>query len=449
MPKFYQFPEGFLWGVATSSYQIEGAWNEDGKGPSIWDVFSHTQGKIADGSTGDVACDHYHRWREDVALMKELGIKAYRFSVSWPRVLPQGRGPVNSKGLDFYDRLVDELLKNGIEPFLTLYHWDLPQALQDFGGWVNRDIAKWFADYAAVVARRLGDRVRWWATHNEPWVVAWIGHGWGEHAPGLRNPRCALQVAHHLLLSHGLAVEVLRDATGGAARIGIVLNLTSVHPASDTAEDHAAAHRADGFSNRWFLDPLFWGSYPKDLWEGFGPMVPEVHPGDMACISRRLDFLGVNYYTRAVVAHDAQGGPLQVKSVRPEKSAYTEMGWEIYPQGLYELLIRLHRDYKPATIIITENGAAFADVVSADGRVHDQPRIDYLRDHLVQAHRAIREGVPLEGYFVWSLMDNFEWAHGYTKRFGLVYVDFSTQRRIPKDSALWYRDVIAANGLTV
>jgi len=447
VPTEAKFPQGFLWGAATSAYQIEGAWNEDGKGPSIWDTFSHMPGKIRDGSNGDVACDHYHRWREDVALMKELGLKAYRFSVSWPRVLPQGRGPINPKGLDFYDRLVDALLAAGIEPFLTLYHWDLPQALQDLGGWANRDVAYYFADYAAVLVRRLGDRVRWWATHNEPWVVAWLGHGLGEHAPGLRNLKVALQVAHNLLLSHGLAADVLRDG-GKDARVGIILNLSPIHPASAKPEDVQAAQQVDGFYNRWFLDPLFRGSYPADVWALFAPqgLLPHVTPGDMARMARRVDFLGINYYTRAVVAHDPEA-EFGVRYVHVEGSTYTEMGWEVYPQGLYELLVRLHREYKIPALLVTENGAAFPDALTPEGRVHDANRKDYLRAHFLAAHRALQEGVPLLGYFVWSLLDNFEWAYGYTKRFGLIYVDFPTQRRILKDSALWYRQVIAENAV--
>lgn len=442
-----RFPDGFLWGVATSSYQIEGAWNEDGKGMSIWDTFTHTPGKIVDGSTGDVACDHYHRWQEDITIMKELGIKGYRFSVSWPRVFPRGKGPVNQKGLDFYERLVDRLLETGIIPFITLYHWDLPQELQDIGGWANRDVAYYFAEYAAVLAHRLGDRVNYWATHNEPWVVTWLGYGWGRHAPGICNAKVALQVAHHLLLSHGLAVEVLRDQSRTSTQVGIVLNLSPIHPASNKLEDNAAAQRADGAHNRWFLDPLFTGSYPADMWELFGTLVPEVKPGDMAVISRRLDFLGVNYYTRAVVQHDPQGDILQLQNVRVETSEHTEMGWEVYPPGLYELLMRLHRDYKVPALFVTENGAAFEDKVTPEGKIHDERRLNYLREHLLQAHRAIQEGVPLKGYFVWSLLDNFEWGYGYTKRFGLVYVDYSTQRRIIKDSGWWYCRCIAENGV--
>ncbi len=441
-----KFPEGFAWGVATSAYQIEGGWNEDGKGPSIWDTFSHTAGKIADGTTGDVACDHYHRWREDIALMKELGVKAYRFSIAWARVLPEGRGSVNPKGLDFYDRLVDGLKGAGIEPFVTLYHWDLPQGLQDIGGWARRDVAYYFADYCGVVANRLGDRVRFWMTHNEPWVVAWIGHGWGHHAPGLTSRSLALQVSHHLLLSHGLAVPILKEA-GKESRVGIVLNLSPVYPATDTERDGQAAVRQDGFLNRWYLDPVFVGSYPKDMWDLYGSLVPDVKPGDLSIISRKIDFLGVNYYSRSVVENDPGEGLVRARGVAVEGAEYTEMGWEVYPEGLYDLLVRLHNDYRVGEIYITENGAAYDDRVSDDGTVKDEKRVRFLRDHFFQAHRALEAGVPLKGYFVWSLMDNFEWGYGYSKRFGIVYVDFFTQKRIVKETGVWYRKVIEENGL--
>ncbi|MGB9877293.1 MAG: GH1 family beta-glucosidase [bacterium] len=442
------FPPQFFWGTATASYQIEGGWNEDGKGESIWDVFSHTQGKIRDGSTGDVACDHYHRWKEDVALMKEIGCNAYRFSISWPRVFPKGKGKVNPAGLSFYDRLVDALLNANITPFITLYHWDLPQALQDEGGWANRDTAYYFAEYASVVGHKLGDRVKHWITHNEPWVVAWIGYGWGEHAPGLRNEKVAIQVAHHLLLSHGLAVGILKDIIPDS-EVGITLNLSPIHPASDREEDKLAASRQDGFLNRWFLDPVFRGHYPPDILELFGANAPKVIPGDMALISRKVDFLGINYYSRGIVKFNPNALPLQVEGVAPEKAEFTEMGWEIYPPGIYEIIMRVQRDYKPDKLYITENGAAFADEVAPDGGVHDEKRIEYLREHFIQAHRAIQDGARLCGYFVWSLMDNFEWAHGFTKRFGIVYTDYATQKRIKKDSALWYKKVIEENGLSL
>jgi beta-glucosidase len=448
MAKKLTFPPQFYWGTATASYQIEGGWNEDGKGESIWDTFSHTQGKIRDGSTGDVACDHYHRWKEDVALMKEIGCNAYRFSISWPRVIPKGKGKVNPLGLSFYDRLVDALLEANITPFITLYHWDLPQALQDEGGWADRDTAYYFAEYASVVAHKLGDRVKHWITHNEPWVVSWIGYGWGEHAPGIRNEKVAIQVSHHLLLSHGLAVEVLKDISPDS-EVGITLNLSPIHPASDSEEDKLAAWRQDGFLNRWFLDPIFRGHYPPDILELYSANAPKVLPGDMAIISRRIDFLGINYYSRGIVRFNPKAGPLQAEGVAPEGAEFTEMGWEIYPPGIYEIIMRVWKDYQPKKIYITENGAAFADEIAPDGGVHDQKRIDYLREHFIQAHKAIEEGANLCGYFIWSLMDNFEWAHGFTKRFGIVYTDYPTQRRIMKDSALWYKKVIEKNGLEI
>lgn len=447
MSDVLRFPEGFVWGAATAAYQIEGAWDEDGKGPSIWDVFCRVPGAIQNGDTGEVACDHYHRWRGDVALMRELGLQAYRFSISWPRVLPEGRGKVNRLGLDFYDRLTDALLAAGIQPFVTLYHWDLPQALQEMGGWPSRDTARYFADFADVVSRRLGDRVHHWITLNEPWVVAYAGYGNGYHAPGVRDPLAAIQATHYLLLAHGLAVPVLRENGGAAAQVGITLNLAPVHPASDREEDVEAARRYDGFLNRWFLDPLFRGRYPEDMLEMLGVALPESYEGDLETISVPVDFLGVNNYTRSVVANDPDSLVVETKEVKPEGRPYTEMGWEVYPEGLYEILVRVHRDYGPARLYVTENGAAFADRVGADGRVHDAQRVDFLREYIAQAHRAVEEGVPLAGYFVWTLLDNFEWAYGYSKRFGIVYVDFGTQERVIKDSGYWYREVIAENGV--
>lgn len=440
------FPEGFLWGTATASYQIEGAVCEDGRGESIWDRFCHTPGRIAGGDTGDAAADHYHRWQEDLRIMKELGLGAYRFSVAWPRVIPDGTGAVNPAGLDFYERLVDALLAAGIEPFVTLYHWDLPQALQEKGGWPNRDSAAWFADYAAVVSGRLGDRVHHWITHNEPFVAAFEGYGSGNHAPGICDPRAAVQAAHHLLLSHGLAVPVLRQNGDERTQVGITLNLTWVDPASDRPADVEAARRLDGSINRLFLDPLFKGAYPADLLAHARDLAPRVEPDDLLQISTPIDFLGVNYYTRSIVADDPTGGPLAARQIVPAYAELTEMGWEVYPEGLYKLLRRVHDDYRPPAIYITENGCALADR-PVDGRVHDERRIAYLREHFMQARRAIDEGVPLRGYFVWSLLDNFEWAFGYSKRFGLVYVDYATQARILKDSARWFRQVATANAV--
>ncbi|MFZ2487533.1 MAG: GH1 family beta-glucosidase [Anaerolineae bacterium] len=440
------FPPNFVWGAATASYQIEGAWQADGKGESIWDRFAHTPGTIEDATNGDIACDHYHRWREDIALMRELGIAAYRFSIAWPRILPTGRGTVNAAGLDFYDTLVDALLAAGIQPFVTLYHWDLPQALQDLGGWANRDVAYWFSDYADLVSRRLGDRVQRWITHNEPWVIAFLGNLQGIHAPGLHNLRTSLQVAHHVLLSHGLALEPLRANAGAQAQLGITLNFTPSYPASDREADLAATQRHDGFNNRWFIEPLYHGHYPADMVEYFGADMPEPQANDMKIINHPGDFLGVNYYTRAICK--AQRGELfEIGEVRTQ-AEYTEMGWEVYPEGLYNLLTWIHRDYAPPRIYITENGAAFADAVNAQGAVHDPRRQAYLHAHFVQAQRAITDGVPLQGYFVWSLMDNFEWAYGYTKRFGLIYVDYKTQQRIIKESGRWFSGVTRLNGVT-
>jgi beta-glucosidase len=450
MPRI-SFPEDFIWGTATSAQQIEGGADEGGRGESIWDRFAATPGRITDGSNARVACDHFHRWREDVELLRWLGVDAYRFSIAWPRILPQGRGAVNAAGLDFYDALVDGLLEAGIRPFVTLYHWDLPQALQDRGGWAARETVDAFVEYTAAVVSRLGDRVGHWITHNEPWCVATLGHEQGHHAPGHRDPAEALRAVHHVLLSHGRAVEVLREHAPDA-RCGIVLNLMPVHPATDSDADRDAARRLDGTFNRWFLDPLFRRNYPEDVIADrvrrghlAEPVLPCVEAGDLATIATPLDFLGVNYYSRAVVRADAHGEPAGVRMVPEEE--LTEMGWEVYPDGLHELLVRVTRDYRPRAIHVTENGAAFVDAPDDGGRVADPRRIAFLRDHLAAARRSIDDGVPLEGYFVWSLLDNFEWGYGYTKRFGLVRVDYATQRRTPKDSARWYRRVIAANAI--
>ena len=440
------FTDDFVWGTATSAYQIEGGVSEEGRGPSIWDTFCRSEGHVFQGHTSDDACDHYHRYAEDVELMRGLGLHAYRFSIAWPRVLPEGRGQVNQEGLDFYDRLVDALLAAGIQPFATLYHWDLPQALQDTGGWANRDTVGDFCEYADVVSRRLGDRVKNWTTHNEPWVVAVLGHAMGIHAPGLKDMALALQVSHYLLLSHGESVPILRG-NGAGIRVGITLNLAPVEPASRTEADMAAAQRKDGFLNRWFLDPLYKGAYPEDMLAFYGESAPSVQPGDMPRIAAPLDFLGVNYYTRSVVQDDPGSPMVGTRQITPDGAEVTEMGWEVYPQGLYALLVRLHTDYSPSAIYITENGAAFPDEVTPDGRVFDPRRIAYLDGHLRHAHRAIEDGVPLKGYFAWSLMDNFEWAHGYSKRFGLVYITYATQQRIVKESGHWYRQVIERNGL--
>ncbi len=446
-----RFPAGFLWGAATSSHQIEGAFHEGGRGESIWDRFAATPGKIADGTNASVACDHFHRWREDVAHMGALGLGAYRFSIAWSRVLPRGIGAVNPAGLDFYDGLIDALLEAGIEPFVTLYHWDLPQLLQDRGGWGERATAEAFVEYTETVTRRFGDRVTRWATHNEPWCIATLGHEEGHHAPGHFNPAEALRVAHHLLLSHGWAAPVIRQNAPGA-QVGIVLNLTPGSPATPSPADIDAAREFDGLFNRWYLDPLFRGAYPADaiadrVRRGHlaSAELPFVHPGDMDVIAAPLDYLGVNYYSRAVLRAGADGRPEGVPMVPPEE--LTDMGWEVHPQGLHDLLLRLRREYRPAEIYITENGAAYTDPADSAGRIADRRRIDFLRGHLLAAQRAIAAGVPLRGYFAWSLLDNFEWAHGYAKRFGLIGVDYATQKRTPKDSAFWYRDVAAANAV--
>ncbi|MCM8746175.1 GH1 family beta-glucosidase [Thermomicrobium sp. CFH 73360] len=445
-----RFPDGFLWGTATAAYQIEGAVHEDGRGLSIWDTFSHTPGKTFEGHTGDLACDHYRRWPEDVRLMQELGTPAYRFSIAWPRVFPKGAGVVNERGLAFYDRLVDALLEAKITPFVTLYHWDLPQALQDQGGWAERATAEAFAAYADVVARRLGDRVRYWITHNEPWVVAYLGHYQGVHAPGIQDLATAVRVSHHLLLSHGLATQAIRAASR-QAQVGITLNLSPVMPASEEELDRQAAQRFDGLLNRWFLDPVFGRGYPSDVRELLASYY-EPPEQDVPVIAQPLDFLGVNYYAPAFVRGvRLEEQPLGIQALTPaelQERGYelTDMGWPVVPEGLEQLLLRLSREYGPPALYITENGAAYPDE-RVDGEVRDERRIAYLAAHFAAAHRAIAAGVPLRGYFVWSLLDNFEWAYGYSKRFGIVYVDYATLARLPKASYYWYREVITANAL--
>jgi len=433
-------PSNFLWGAATAAYQIEGAVREDGRGPSIWDRFCATPGKVRNGDTGEIACDFYHRYGNDIALMRELGLKAFRFSVAWPRVIPEGRGAVNQAGLDFYDRLVDHLLASGIEPFVTLYHWDLPLALEDAGGWPARETAEAFRDYAEVVAQRLGDRVTYWITQNEPHVVAWVGYGHGVHAPGRASSADAIAASHHVLLAHGLATEVLRREVPDAC-VGITLDLWPMEPASGSPEDVAAAREADGDQNRWFLDPIFRGTYPEDMLELFAPDAPPVRDGDMELISAPIDVLGVNFYHRDVVERTDGGGR---RVVHQPDSEYTEMGWEVSPDGLRDILVRVHEDYAPPSLMVTENGAAYSDVREHDGTVRDSERVAYIASHVAAIEQAIAAGVPVDGYFVWSFLDNFEWAHGYSKRFGIVYVDYPTLERIPKSSFFWYRDRIAA-----
>ncbi len=439
------FPPGFLWGAATAAYQIEGAWDEDGKGESIWDRFVRRPGVIADGATGDVACDHYHRYAEDVDHMAAMGLNAYRFSIAWPRIFPNGGGRPNQAGLDFYRRLIAALHRHNITPMATLYHWDLPQALEDRGGWANRDTAMRFAEYASFLFHALGDDVPLWATHNEPFIQGFYGYGNGENAPGRRNPWAILPVGHHLLLSHGMAVDAFRAANLSAAQIGIVLMIWPHHPVSQRPADVRAARRVDGAMNRIFLEPLFRGCYPEDMLTHFGRrlMRPPIRPGDMEIISRPIDFLGVNTYTRIVHTADWRDVLVGARQIPPHGPT-TAMGWEIYPNCIVEALQKV-AEYTDIPLYITENGAAFDDLVEPDGSINDATRIDYLWAHIAAARRAINAGIDLRGYFVWSLIDNFEWAQGKTKRFGLIHVDYATQRRTWKASARFFRDLIAKN----
>lgn len=465
------FPNGFIWGAATAAYQIEGAVDEDGRTPSIWDTFSREPGRIANGDTGDVAADHYHRMPADVALMQQIGLQSYRFSTSWTRIQPHGGDAVNAAGLDFYSRLVDELLAAAITPVVTLYHWDLPQELQDAGGWNNRDTAERFADYAAAVGRALGDRVPTFTTLNEPWCSAYLGHATGVHAPGVSDNARALDAAHHLLLAHGRGVSALRSVLPSAAQVSITLNLSLVRAHSDSEQDRAAATLADGLANRIFLEPIVDGRYPSDLMEGTADTTDWsfVREGDLAAINVPIDLLGVNYYSPARVAavtpeitaqlatdgardrHPANGpvrypGTDRIVSM-PQEGPYTAMGWRIEPDSLRQLLMNVHARYPDLPMMVTENGAAIDDEVSSDGAVHDVRRIDYLTGHIAAVGEAIAQGADVRGYFVWSLLDNFEWAYGYAKRFGITYVDYPTQQRILKDCAYWYRAVIAANAI--
>jgi beta-glucosidase len=441
------FPADFLWGIGSSAYQIEGAVDEDGRGPSIWDEFARLPGAIARGETAENAADHYHRWREDVALLATLGVRAYRFSVAWPRVFPEGVGHVNARGLDFYDRLVDALLAHGIAPLVTLYHWDLPAALQHRGGWLNRETAEAFADYAEVVARRLGDRVEWWVTHNEPWCVAYLGHALGAHAPGVADMQAAVTAGHHLLLSHGYAMERLRASLGSRARLGITLNLTPIYAADKEAETTERVRAADLLHNHWFLRPLFEARYAPDLFSSLGVATPPIFDGDMERIAAPLDFLGVNYYERQVfrtptlpaTARTAQELGRRAQQVIPVPGAsYTEMGWEIYPQGLEDLLEQVYITYHPQALLVTENGAAFSETDAPSAEIHDEQRTAYLRDHIQALARARKRGIPVRGYFAWTLLDNFEWSSGYALHFGLVAVDPRTLERRIKASGRWY-----------
>jgi beta-glucosidase len=465
------FPPGFIWGAATAAYQIEGAVAEDGRGPSIWDTFSHEPGRIRNDDNGDTGTDHYHRMAADVALMAELGLPAYRFSTSWSRVLPSGSGAINQAGIDFYSRLVDELLAHDIEPVVTLYHWDLPQALEDVGGWANRETAVRFAEYAQVIGRALGDRVGTFATLNEPWCSAFLGYASGVHAPGRTDLVTSLRAAHHLNLAHGLATTALRSIVPAGTKMSITLNLAQVRSVSAAPADIDAARSVDAVANRIFLEPIMSGRYPADLLTDTADITDWsfVEAGDLGLIHQRPDILGINYYSPALVAA-LQPGDLQRLTKRwvndpqgadepsiwpgshrayaiPQDGPYTSMGWRIDPGSLTELLLRVGRDYPGVPLMITENGAAFPDALGADGIVHDEDRIAYLNGHLRAVHDAIAAGVDVRGYFVWLLMDNFEWAWGYTKRFGIVHVDYVSMVRTPKESAAWYRSVIEANAL--
>jgi beta-glucosidase len=450
-PRESSFPPGFLWGAATSAYQIEGSTGDGGRGTSIWDTFCHTPGRVRDGDTGDIAIDHYRLMEDDVALMARLGLRAYRFSVAWPRVLPEGRGTVNQGGLDFYRRLVDRLLESGIEPLPTLYHWDLPETLQQEGGWAARSTAQAFGAYAGIVGDALGDRAASFLTLNEPWCSAFLGYASGVHAPGIRDPESAVRATHHLLLAHGLGLEELRAA--GVSEAGITLNLFAVSPASDSDEDRDAARAIDGLQNRLFLDPILKGTYPDDVLARFSRIsdLSVIQSEDLQTISAPIDILGVNYYTRHTVTATPKSptegasqwvGAESYGLVEPE-GAITAMGWPVDADGLAEVLTQISRDYDAPPIMITENGAAYDDVMDEQGVIDDSDRIDYIDAHIAATKYAIDQGVDVRGYFVWSLFDNFEWAEGYSKRFGIVYVDYATQRRVFKASAYWYRDLIA------
>ena len=438
------FPDGFLWGAATAAHQIEGSPLADGAGPSIWTRFAHTPGMTLNGDTGDVACDHYRRWKQDVALMRELGLKAYRFSVSWSRIHPEGTGRVNQQGLDFYSRLVDELLANDIEPLVTLFHWDLPAALDDRGGWLNRDCADWFAEYGRTLYRALDGRVKKWATLNEPWVVTDGGYLHGALAPGHRSRYEAPIAAHNLMRAHGAAVQAYRAE--GAHEMGLVVNIEPKYPASDSAGDAAAVRRAHAYMNEQFLHPALLGHYPPEMKEIFGDAWPEWPAEDFALIRQPLDFVGINYYTRSVTAA-GDSYPQKTRVIRQPLGTYTETGWEVFPQGLTDLLVWFKDTYGALPVYITENGAAFFDPPTAEGgRVRDPLRVDYLRKHLTAIRDAIDAGVDVRGYMAWSLLDNLEWSLGYSKRFGIVHVNYETQERTPKDSARWYSGIIASNG---
>jgi beta-glucosidase len=442
------FPKDFVWGAATAAFQIEGASKEGGRGESIWDRFCRVPGKVANGDTGDVACNHYHLYQQDVQLLKDLNIESYRFSISWPRIFPTETMTPNQEGIDFYKRLVNAILEQGITPMATLYHWDLPQWLEDKGGWTNRDTVHYFKQFAETMFRELGDTVKDWITHNEPWVVSYLGYGNGVHAPGHQDLESFLKASHHVLLSHGEAVKLFREMGPKDGKIGITLNMAPAYPLDDTAESEIAAHTWDGFLNRWFADPVFKGAYPKDMLDIYSEITSFsfIQEGDLQVIFQPIDYLGINYYSITTAKYSTEGefSFLKVEAVTTGKPQ-TGMGWEIEPKGLTDLLIRLHQDYNGIPIYITENGAAFDDTVEENGEIHDDLRLNYIKDHLEASLDAIENGVNLKGYYVWSFLDNFEWAFGYDKRFGVVYVDYETQKRTPKKSALWYKDNILSS----
>ena len=451
MSDSFSFPAGFLWGAATSAYQIEGSPLADGAGPSNWQRFAHTKGMTTNGDTGDIACDHYRRYREDVGLMSELGLNAYRFSISWSRVLPEGTGHVNEAGIDFYSRLVDALLERGIKPNATLYHWDLPAALDDRGGWLNRDIAEWFADYATIMFERLGDRVPMWATINEPWVIMDGGYMHGKLAPGHRSIYEAPIVSHNVLRAHGRAVQAFR-ASADASRsvIGIVVNLEPKYAASETRADLAATARADAYMNRQYLDPLFLGEYPDEMVEIFGDAWLEPVAGDMELIREKIDFVGINYYTRSVSRNDEECYPTRASGVHQPHHVHTETGWEVFPDALARVLLWVKERYGNFPLYVTENGAAFYDAPAPiDGVIEDPLRVAYFRGHLQAVRSAMHQGADVRGYYAWSLLDNFEWSHGYSKRFGIIHVDYSTQQRTIKSSGRYYASIIASNGADI
>jgi beta-glucosidase len=437
----HSFPAGFVWGASTASYQIEGAVEEDGRGKSIWDVFSHTPGNVKNGDTGDIACDHYHRWREDIDLLSGGNFSAYRFSTAWPRILPSGSGAIEQRGLDFYERLVDGLIAKGLTPWLCLYHWDLPQALQDQGGWINRDTCEKFAEYARVVARRLSDRVKHWATLNEANVHALSGYGTGEHAPGLKGLPNMLAAMHHLNLAHGRAVQALR-AERSDLHLGTVISLQPVRPSTGSANNREAAERFDAMWNGACLEPLMKGAYPARITTDFAPLVAE---GDFATMQQSIDYIGVNYYSPLYIRHARQSLFGAWHDSSPVGTRVTAMGWPIDASGLTEQLIRLHDRYGNPELYVTENGACYNDLAAADGTIQDDDRIAYLRDHLAAARRALAAGVKLRGYFIWTLLDNFEWAEGYSRRFGVVSVDYKTLKRTPKASYRWLARFISSH----